>query len=80
MLVGHGGPNGPGGPRGPGGPNGPGGPGGLGGPNGPDPGNQPPANEFFGSSSSQQPVYQSTYSPTSTYMPYQYYQYVQPNR
>ena len=31
-------------------------------------------------SSSQQPIYQSTYGPTGNYMPYQYYQYVQPNQ
>ena len=65
----------PSGPRGPSGPP----PGGPSGPNGPDPRSQPPAGGSSGSYSSQQPVYQSTYGPTSTYMPYQYYWYVQPN-
>ena len=50
---------GPSGPNDPGGPEGHSGPplGVPGGPNGPDPKNQSPAGGFFGSSSSQQPVY-----------------------
>ena len=46
------------------------------GPNGPDPENQHSGGGFSGSSSSQQPVFQSTYGATSNYMLYQYYQYV----
>ena len=63
-----------GGPRGLGGPP----PNGLGGSSGPNPGGQ-----SSGSTSShqtfQQLVYQATYGPTGGYMPYQYYQYVEPN-
>ena len=81
-------PCGPGGPGGPP-PSGPGGPGspppnppnppnGPGGPGSPNPG----CPSSRGSSSHQpfqQPVYQSTYDPTGGYMPYQYYQHVEPN-
>ena len=86
-LGGSGGSGGfpPGGPSRPDGPKGPGGPPHIGssGPNCLDPGNQPPVGRSSNGSSSQQSfqqlVYQSTYGPTGTHIPYKYYQYVQPN-
>ena len=77
-LEGSGGPP----PGGPGGPGGSGSPPlrGPGGPSSPNSRNQPPMGICPSSSPSQQPVFQSTYGPTGNFMPYQYYQYVQPNR